>query len=61
MESLLAKPSKVSRFRRGSRSVKTTIPIEVAELLKLKPGDTIIWEVKLTNGERVALVKRMAP
>lgn len=57
----MAKPSKVSRFRRGSRSVKTTIPIEVAELLKLKPGDTIIWEVKLTNGERVALVKRMAP
>ena len=58
MEPLLIKTSRVSRFRRGSRSLKTTIPIEVVELLKIKPKDTLIWEVSIVDNERLAVVKR---
>ena len=60
MEPLLIKTSSVSRFRLGSQSVKTTIPIEVAELLRIKPGEKLIWEVRIVDNERVAIVK-MAP
>lgn len=57
-EPLLIKHSKVSRFKRNSKSLKTTIPIVIAELLKLKHGDTILWEIRIINDERVAIVKR---
>lgn len=58
MESLITKTSSVSRFRKGSRSVKTTIPIEVAELLKITPGDVLVWEVKMAGSERFAICKK---
>jgi bifunctional DNA-binding transcriptional regulator/antitoxin component of YhaV-PrlF toxin-antitoxin module len=58
MEPLITKTSSVSRFRSGSRSVKTTIPVEVAELLKIKPGDVLIWEVRMIDSERFADVKK---
>jgi len=58
MEPLLTKTSRVSRFRRDSRSLKTTIPIEVAELLKIKPGDVLTWEVSMVDNQRLAVVKR---
>ena len=58
MESLITKTSSVSRFRSGSRSVKTTIPIEVAELLKITPGDILVWEVRMTGNERFVIAKK---
>ncbi len=58
MEPLITKTSRVSRFRHGSRSVKATIPIEVAELLKIKPEDVLVWEVMMSNNERFAVVKK---
>lgn len=58
MEPLLIKTSRASRFRRHSRSLKTTIPIEVVELLKIEPEDTLTWEVSIVDNERLAVVKR---
>ena len=38
--------------------MKTTIPIEVAELLKITPGDVLVWEVRMTGNERFAITKK---
>jgi bifunctional DNA-binding transcriptional regulator/antitoxin component of YhaV-PrlF toxin-antitoxin module len=61
MDSLIVRKSKVSRFKRDSRSVKTTIPLNVAEILKIGPGDTLIWEVRLEKEKRFAVVNRAPP
>lgn len=37
--------SKTYRARRGSYSQKTTIPDWVVNLLDIRPGDEIIWQI----------------
>lgn len=36
--------TKLVKARAGSASLKTTVPGDLAEYLKLKPGDTLEWE-----------------
>ena len=50
--------SSVSKARRGTASVQTTIPIAVAKALNLKAGDKIEWDIRVEEDRRFALVKK---
>ena len=42
--------SSLSLHRKGkSRSLRTTVPIEIVKLLDLKSGDKLIWKYGLGN------------
>lgn len=38
--------SKVSKARSDATSMRTTIPHPVVELISLKNGDTLVWDVE---------------
>lgn len=59
MASLGKYSSAVSKARRGTASVQTTIPIAVAKALNLKPGDRIIWDIRVEEDKRYALVAKV--
>jgi len=41
------------------KSVKTTIPLKVAEALGIRPGDVLDWEIVERNGRKMALVRKL--
>jgi len=51
--------SVVNRARRGSNSLKATIPQVIAEAMNLKPGELLLWEIKEVDGEKVIVIKRL--
>ena len=51
--------SVVNRARRGSNSLKATIPQVIAETMNLKPGEPLLWEIKEIDGEKVIVIKRL--
>lgn len=53
----LTKPVKVARSRSGSDSLKITIPHAIAEIMKLKIGDMVVWELDKV-GEQVFVTVR---
>jgi len=58
MESLGKYASSVTKARKGTASVQTTIPIAVAKALNLKAGDRIEWDIRAEEDRRYALVVR---
>ena len=40
-----------------SKSLRTTFPISIAKLLRLKEGDRIKWEIEARDNELLILVK----
>ena len=42
-----------------SRSVKTTIPLEIAEELGIKPGTWLDWEIKEIKREKVIIIRKL--
>jgi hypothetical protein len=58
LDSAMAKSfdSKAFRAAPGSDSLKTTVPQAVATVLGLEPGDSLTWEVDVSN--RSATVRR---
>ena len=45
--------------KKGTKWVRATIPEGIAEFLKVKPGDTLGWEMEVTpDGRRVAIMFR---
>ena len=59
MESLGKYSSSVTRARRGTASVQTTIPIAVAKALNVKAGDRIEWDIRTQEDRRYALVAKI--
>jgi len=59
MESLGKYPSSVTKARKGTASVQTTVPIAVAKALNLKAGDRIEWDIRAEGDRRYALVARI--
>ena len=59
MASLGEYSSAVTKARRGTASVQTTIPIAVAKALNLKPGDRIGWDIRVEEDRRYALVAKV--
>ena len=49
----------INRARRGSNSLKVTIPQVIAETMNLKPGELLLWEIKEVDGEKVIVIKRL--
>lgn len=47
----------LSRASKGGRSLRTTVPISIVKLLRLKEGDRIKWEIKAKNNRIIVLVK----
>ena len=41
------------------KSVKTTIPLKVAEALEIRPGDVLDWVIEERNGRKIALVRKL--
>jgi hypothetical protein len=50
--------SKTSIARPKSKSLRATVPEGIAVFLNLSPGDTLEWQMEITQGERVATVKK---
>ena len=50
--------SKLTLGRVGSPSIRTTIPEGVVSALKLKAGDEIEWEIEMSHGALVAVIKK---
>lgn len=50
--------SSVNLQRPNSNSLKTTLPIELVKLLKLKDKDRIIWHVGTKNDEVIINVTK---
>lgn len=57
----LTETSKVVRFKRGGRALRTTIPRVIADLLGVEPGDTLIWEPREEEGEVVVVLRKAPP
>ena len=55
----MGEKTKVSALSSRSRSLKTTIPIEVAEAMGIKAGSWLDWEIREINGERVIVVRKI--
>jgi len=59
MEALyIQKESHILRTVRKSPSLRTTIPLQVAEFLKVAPGDKLEWTVKILDNRIAVLVRR---
>jgi hypothetical protein len=50
--------SKTSIARPKSKSLRATVPEGIAVFLGLNAGDTLEWQMEITQGERVATVKK---
>ena len=49
--------SSLIRASAKSESLRATVPKGIVSFLKLKIGETLVWEMEIKNGERVAIVK----
>jgi len=58
LKEILASPSKVAKANTNSKSLRATIPEDVVEELKVKPGDLLIWSTEERKGKRIATVER---
>jgi hypothetical protein len=43
----------------GTTSLRATVPEGIVAFLELKSGDKLEWKMEITNGERVAVVRRL--
>ena len=48
--------TKVHIARKGSESLKTTVPKSIVDILGIKDGDTLKWEFEVKEGKPVACV-----
>lgn len=55
----IQRESHVLRTVRKSPSLRTTIPAQVAEFLKVTPGDKLQWTVKILDNRTSVFVSRM--
>jgi hypothetical protein len=49
--------TRVASAKKGTKSLKTTIPEGIAEFLELSDKDEIEWKMDVKDNERIALVK----
>lgn len=51
--------TKVNLNTPTSPSLRSTIPIGIAEFLDLKPGDTIDWSFENINDKRIVVIRKV--
>jgi len=47
----------LSRASKKGRSLRTTVPMSIVKLLRLKEGDKIKWGIKAKNNRIIILVR----
>jgi hypothetical protein len=50
--------TRISSAKRGTKSLKTTIPEGVAEFLELSDKDQVEWKMEVYNNDRLATIKK---
>lgn len=55
----LVKTSKVTLANNVSKSLRATIPNNVADYLGLESGDVIEWETFMHNGKKSARIRKL--
>jgi hypothetical protein len=50
--------TRVSLAKKGTKSLKTTVPEGIAEFLELTDKDEIEWKMQVHNQERLVMVKK---
>jgi len=50
--------TKINLNAPGSPSLRTTIPLALAEVLDLKPGDMVEWSLEFREGKHVLVIER---
>lgn len=55
----MGEKTKVSALSSKSRSLKTTIPIKIADELGIRAGSWLDWEIKEIDNEKVIVVRRI--
>lgn len=50
--------SKVAKASTNSKSIRTTIPEDIAEELKINVGDLLIWTVVERKGKLIASIQK---
>jgi hypothetical protein len=50
--------TRVSSAKKGTKSLKTTVPEGVAEFLELFDKDELDWKMDFKNNEHIAIVKK---
>ena len=55
----MGEKTKVTALSSRSRSLKTTIPIEIADELGIRPGSWLDWEVREIEGEKVIIIRKI--
>jgi predicted GNAT superfamily acetyltransferase len=52
--------TRVSRTKKGTKSLKTTIPESISEFMEISDKDEIQWKMHLQNNIRLAIVQKKA-
>ena len=50
--------TRVGAAKKGTKSLKSTIPESIVEFLKLKDKDEVEWHMKTQNDSRVVVIKK---
>ena len=53
----MAETSQITKASSKSDSLRATIPKGIVSFLRLNVGETLIWEMEISKGERIAVVK----
>ena len=53
----MGETTKLAKQTSESGSIRTTVPKSIVIFLKLMVGEKLVWEMKIIDGERVAIVK----
>jgi hypothetical protein len=50
--------TKVGSAKKGTKSLKSTIPESIVEFLKLRDKDEVEWQMETQNDDRVVVIKK---
>jgi bifunctional DNA-binding transcriptional regulator/antitoxin component of YhaV-PrlF toxin-antitoxin module len=55
----LALLTRITSAKKGTKSLKTTIPEGIAEFLELSDKDQLEWKMQFQDEQRIVLVKKL--
>jgi hypothetical protein len=56
----MAITTRVSRAKKGTKSLKTTIPESITEFMEISDKDELEWKMHVENNIRLAIVQKKA-
>lgn len=51
--------TKVFGAGKDDRYPRTTIPVTIARIFGIKPGDELDWDIEVINGEKVIVLRKV--